>query len=332
MSRSFWAAVGAGVCAFALTPAAAFAASPGRAGARPASTHARSDAHPVPTIIPVVAVHTPALARARRRASLRSARVFAARRVVLWAGSGYQRAAASTRVRVLQRRLARLGFRPGPVDGRYGPLTAGAVERFQTAADLTVDGVAGAHTLAALNASGANPGLRPGAGYQQAAGSRRVRGLQRRLARLGFRPGPADGRYGPLTTGAVERFQAARRLTVNGVAGTGTLRALGPLARRVIPIVSPIRHRASSRPAAQGRVTAPVGSVAAIAERPPALPVTLVLLALAALGVSTMLLSYRRTRSHVRRQPPRATQMPRGLGPELLSAHDHTGENGRSGR
>jgi len=336
MSRSVWAAVVVGVFAFALTPAAAVAAGLGRAGARPASTHAaRSDSHPVPTIGRIIPVHTPALAGVGRRASLRSARVFASRRVVrLAAGSGYQLAAGSGRVRVLQRRLAGLGFSPGVVDGRYGPLTIGAVERFQSAADLTVDGVAGARTLASLRASASqsSTGLRPGAGYQQTSGSRRVRVLQRRLAGLGFSPGLVDGRYGPLTTGAVERFQCARRLTVSGVIGAGTLRALSPVARRVIPIVSPIRHRAWSRPVAQGRVTAPVGSVAAIGERPPALPVTLVLLAAAALGVLTVLVSYGRTRSRVPRPAPRGAQRPRGLGTELVSAHDRTEQNGGSRR
>jgi len=54
--------------------------------------------------------------------------------------------------------------------------------------------------------------LLPGAGYQQPTGSGHVRALQRRLARLGFAAGPIDGRYGPLTTRAVDRFQHSRGL------------------------------------------------------------------------------------------------------------------------
>jgi hypothetical protein len=53
-------------------------------------------------------------------------------------------------VKVLQRALVRLGDRPGPVDGDYGPLTKAAVERFQTSAKLVPDGIAGPKTLAAL--------------------------------------------------------------------------------------------------------------------------------------------------------------------------------------
>src|SRR4051812_35088610 len=47
-------------------------------------------------------------------------------------GAGYDRPNGSTRVRVVQRRLRAAGEAPGPLDGRFGPLTEGAVRRFQT--------------------------------------------------------------------------------------------------------------------------------------------------------------------------------------------------------
>jgi hypothetical protein len=55
-----------------------------------------------------------------------------------------------TQVRALQRALAHLGYPPGKVDGIYGPLTKGAVARFQTAAKVKVDGICGPVTLGAL--------------------------------------------------------------------------------------------------------------------------------------------------------------------------------------
>jgi peptidoglycan hydrolase-like protein with peptidoglycan-binding domain len=67
--------------------------------------------------------------------------------VVLSPGAG-DRPAGSERVRVLQRRLARAGYAPGPIDGHYGLLTERAVRRFQAAHGFRVDGVAGPHTLA----------------------------------------------------------------------------------------------------------------------------------------------------------------------------------------
>jgi putative peptidoglycan binding protein len=65
--------------------------------------------------------------------------------------------------------------------------------------------------------------LRPGAGYATPQGSQPVRDVQRLLRRLGDAPGPIDGLYGPLTTGAVQRFQDAHALAVDGVVGPQTM-------------------------------------------------------------------------------------------------------------
>jgi hypothetical protein len=50
----------------------------------------------------------------------------------------------------LQYLLSSRGFGPGGFDGGFGPNTAAAVRRFQAAAGLEVDGVAGTATIAAL--------------------------------------------------------------------------------------------------------------------------------------------------------------------------------------
>lgn len=138
-------------------------------------------------------------------------------------GSGERTRRGSAAVRRLQRGLTRAGYAPGPVDGRYGALTVAAVERFQGNHALRVDGIVGPATRRALRA---RPVLALGAGEWSAHGSLSVARLQLRLRRAGFTPGPIDGRFGPRTELAVIDFQRARHLSVDGIAGPITERAL----------------------------------------------------------------------------------------------------------
>ncbi|MGZ4264310.1 MAG: peptidoglycan-binding protein [Solirubrobacteraceae bacterium] len=171
----------------------------------------------------------------------------AARRVTVMAvGAGYGTRHGSPAVRSLQRQLLEQGSSPGPLDGRYGPLTAAAVRRFQRAHGLAVDGIVGPHTRKAL----ATGTLSAGAGYLQPHGSSRVRSLQGRLATAGFSPGPVDGRYGPLTTQAVRRFQQAHHLPADGITGLHTQAALGRQAK-LHPRVGHRHKLATGKPAAR---------------------------------------------------------------------------------
>jgi pyruvate ferredoxin oxidoreductase gamma subunit len=158
-------------------------------------------------------------------------------------GAGYGSPQGSERVRAVQHRLIRAGERPGPVDGLYGPLTQDAVERFQAGQGLAVDGIVGPQTAPALSRQ--TTLVSDGAGYSRPDGSTRVRGLQHRLRRAGERPGTLDGRFGPRTQGAVERFQASHGLAVDGIVGPDT-------SERLARFAAVSEHASSGRSRQQG--------------------------------------------------------------------------------
>ena len=54
-----------------------------------------------------------------------------------------------------------------------------------------------------------------------------VRTIQDKLKRWGYYTGNVDGIYGSLTVSAVKKFQQKNGLTVDGIAGTKTLNAMG---------------------------------------------------------------------------------------------------------
>jgi peptidoglycan hydrolase-like protein with peptidoglycan-binding domain/DNA invertase Pin-like site-specific DNA recombinase len=177
-------------------------------------------------------------------ASVGSAPILEAGDEPLARGSGYGTPADARRVRLLQQELRRLGWSPGPIDGLFGPRTEAAVVRFQRAAGVAADGIAGRRTSRALRLAEPRP-LRVGSGYGRPEGSPRVRALQSRLRGLGLRPGPVDGRFGPRTQAAVLRLQAAAGAPLDGVVDAGT--------RRLIAKAGPILRNDRSRPDAGGR-------------------------------------------------------------------------------
>jgi peptidoglycan hydrolase-like protein with peptidoglycan-binding domain len=54
------------------------------------------------------------------------------------------------------------------------------------------------------------------AGSQASTGSETVRGIQSGLGKLGFDPGPADGKTGPKTRAAIRQYQEQNQLLVDG--------------------------------------------------------------------------------------------------------------------
>jgi DNA invertase Pin-like site-specific DNA recombinase len=73
---------------------------------------------------------------------------------VVTSGTGDRRPSGSERVRELQRRLLRRGYRPGPVDGRFGPRTRSAVTWFQIKHGLARTGRGDVVTVMRLRSPG----------------------------------------------------------------------------------------------------------------------------------------------------------------------------------
>jgi peptidoglycan hydrolase-like protein with peptidoglycan-binding domain len=68
--------------------------------------------------------------------------------------------------------------------------------------------------------------VRMGTGFGQQGGSQRVRAIQKRLWRLGYRPGQVDGLFGAQTQAAIQWFQLKHGLVPDGVVGSQTLSVL----------------------------------------------------------------------------------------------------------
>jgi len=133
----------------------------------------------------------------------------------------------------LQTLLNTNGFNVGTVDGIFGSRTLAAVQAFQAARGLTVDGIVGVRTWTALGVNCAAPGPGPTPPPTNNCPTLRVgsRGtavtrLQQLLTDNGF-PVTIDGVFGPRTEAAVRAFQTSRGLTVDGIVGVRTWTALG---------------------------------------------------------------------------------------------------------
>lgn len=97
--------------------------------------------------------------------------------------------------------LADLGYAPGPADGIVGARTAAAVRAYQADQGLVGDGGVDKRLLTQLRAT-RQAGL--------------VMRAQKRLAALGYDPGPVDGKEGLGTRAAVAAFQSSAGLERNG--------------------------------------------------------------------------------------------------------------------
>src|SRR4051794_11536724 len=129
-----------------------------------------------------------------------------------------RRGSSGEAVRELQQALKGLGYDPGAVDGQFGARTENAVNAFQKARGLTVDGVVGDITWVNIDeADMSDPTIRRGSTGNP------VRRAQKRLTPGGYDTGGGKGGFGTGTEGAVPRFPGGR-----APAGGGILRPPAP--------------------------------------------------------------------------------------------------------
>jgi LysM repeat protein len=145
-------------------------------------------------------------------------------------------AAQSSSVAALQVALRSKGFYAGSVDGISGPQTRDALIRFQRKNGIRTTGKVGMATRCKLGKLGT-----PLLGQRELAAGRvgwDVTSLEFRLRAFGLPAKRVDGKFDGATRAALKRFQRARGLTPDGVAGARTFKVL---ARGGSAAKSPIR-------------------------------------------------------------------------------------------
>ncbi len=151
-------------------------------------------------------------------------------------------------MRDLQLRLKGLGHDPaGDEPGRYEAATEAAVRAFQEARGLTVDGVCGRQTWAAIVESGFTLGDRMLYARRPMLRGDDVADLQRRLNTLGFDAGREDGILGDQTAAALAEFQRNAGLAGDGICGPTTVAALDRLGGLAAGSVASVREREELR-------------------------------------------------------------------------------------
>ena len=155
------------------------------------------------------------------------------------ASAAVQQGDRGAEVTSLQQRLKQLGYFKGDTTGYFGSVTKKAVTQFQQDKGLEPDGVVGTKTQASLGTQASSSedeqssvlsqsdasGDSPKSILQLGDRGEQVDSIQKRLSLAGFSSGE-NGTFDRATQGAVERFQHAKGLKVDGIVGKQTLAAL----------------------------------------------------------------------------------------------------------
>ena len=134
--------------------------------------------------------------------------------------------------RAVQRELQIRGYETGARDGVAGLMTRGAILAFEYDHGLPVTAQPSQELLKSiLLGDGRKPSAKRPAGAESAQAQDVIRSVQRSLARLGYRPGPVNGRLTADTARAIRAFEIDQSLPESG-------RVSGPLISRLARLSS----------------------------------------------------------------------------------------------
>jgi peptidoglycan hydrolase-like protein with peptidoglycan-binding domain len=129
---------------------------------------------------------------------------------------------SKSEIQLLQNRLKAAGFNPGPVDGILGTTTRAALSRCKSGCNAlndlsgTSDKPAFGQTTE-IQSPRATASAKPTPLVNNVVRNQKIQLAQERLKAAGFDPGPIDGKLGPQTKSALEKYRASHKLTHSGI-------------------------------------------------------------------------------------------------------------------
>ena len=124
-------------------------------------------------------------------------------------------------IQLLQRRLKAAGFYPGPIDGILGARTSSALSRCKSGCtalnDLSgISDKAMFEQATEIQSPRASASAQPMTSVNNVSRSQEIRQVQERLKAAGFDPGPIDGKLGPQTKSALDKYRSSHKLIRSG--------------------------------------------------------------------------------------------------------------------
>jgi peptidoglycan hydrolase-like protein with peptidoglycan-binding domain len=129
---------------------------------------------------------------------------------------------SNAEIQLLQKRLKAAGFDPGPIDGILGARTRLALSHCKSGCTALNDLSGTSDKLVfgqatEIQSSRTSASAKPTVSVNNVFKNQEIRLAQERLKAAGFDPGPIDGKLGPKTKSALEKYRSSHKLTRSGI-------------------------------------------------------------------------------------------------------------------